>query len=144
MKSFKAISKIALLFLATLLIVACASKEDKVIESVAIGFGQHYFNLRFADAAKMCTPESQKWISYRATNITQSDLDVYNAQSDTAVCDIDDFEEYSDSAKISLKVCNFLSKDSIGDNAHICEEATFVINLKKEGSAWHVDLREPL
>lgn len=144
MKSFKAISKILILFLATISVFACATKEDNVMERVAIGFGQHYFNLRFVDAAKMCTHESQKWISYRATNITQSDLDVYNAQLDTAVCDIDDIEEYSDSAKISLKVCNFLSKDSIGDNAHICEEATFVINLKKEGSAWHVDLREPL
>ena len=66
---------------------ACSLKDDAAVESCARSFGQNYFNLRLKQASALCTDRSYKWIEFHASNISQNDVDVLNAQTDSALCD---------------------------------------------------------
>lgn len=58
-----------------LLTASCSYSEEKAIEQSVVGFAQNYFNLRYQKALNACTPESEKWVRFKATNITQEDVD---------------------------------------------------------------------
>lgn len=74
------------------LLLSCSDKDANTAEERALAFAQNYFNLRYKQSLTLCTENAKKWIVFRATNITQEDVDVINAQTDTAECEIDDVE----------------------------------------------------
>lgn len=123
---------------------SCSYKDENAAEERARQFAQSYFNLRFGQAAGLCTENSVKWIKYHASNISQDDIDVLDSQTDTAVCEIDDIDDSDDSATVSMTVRNFLRCDSIGKRGRMCEEANFQIAMRKVGDKWLVDLAGPL
>lgn len=123
---------------------ACSLKDDAAVESCARSFGQNYFNLRLKQALALCTNRSYKWIEFHASNISQGDVDVLNAQTDSALCDIDDIDIDGDSARVKMTVCNFLLCDSIGRPGRMCKEGKCRLTLRKEGETWKVDLDGPV
>ena len=55
-----------------------------------MAFAQNYVNLRYKQSLPLCTENAKKWIVFRATNITQEDVDVINAQTEIAhACVVD-------------------------------------------------------
>ena len=70
-----------------LIATACAGKEEERALSCALDFANDYFNLRFEEAYKHCTAGSRPWIAFRASNITEKDLEdlieVLNKQTST-------------------------------------------------------------
>ena len=60
---------------------AKTSAEEKAMNRVA-AFADAYFNYDFGEALKMVTPESEKWLRFAASNVTQGDVDLLNAQDD--------------------------------------------------------------
>lgn len=127
-----------------LLTASCSYREEKAIEQSVVGFAQNYFNLRYHKALNACTPESEKWVRFKATNITQEDVDVYNSKRDTAECDVESIDLDDDKATAIVEVRNFLNCDSIGKPATICPNAKFKLELKKQGEKWMVDVQSPI
>lgn len=127
-----------------LLTASCSYREEKAIEQSVVGFAQNYFNLRYQKALNACTPESEKWVRFKATNITQEDVDVYNSKRDTAECDVESIDLDDDKATAIVEVRNFLNCDSIGKPASICPNAKFKLELKKQGEKWMVDVQSPI
>lgn len=123
---------------------ACLLKDDAAVESCAKSFGQNYFNLRLQQASGLCTDRSYKWIEFYASNISQGDVDVLNAQTDSALCDIDDIDIDGDSARVKMTVRNFLLCDSIGRPGRMCKQGKCRLTLRKEGETWKVDLDGPV
>ena len=123
---------------------ACSLKDDAAVETCAKSFGQNYFNLRLQQASGLCTDRSYKWIEFYASNISQVDVDVLNAQTDSALCDIDDIDIDGDSARVKMTVRNFLLCDSIGRPGRMCKQGKCRLTLRKEGETWKVDLDGPV
>lgn len=123
---------------------ACSLKDDAAVETCAKSFGQNYFNLRLQQASGLCTDRSYKWIEFYASNISQDDVDVLNAQTDSALCDIDDIDIDGDSARVKMTVRNFLLCDSIGRPGRMCKQGKCRLTLRKEGETWKVDLDGPV
>ena len=141
------ITRAALAAIAASAVIAmpsCSYKDENAAEERARQFAQSYFNMRFGQAAGLCTENSVKWIKYHASNISQDDIDVLDSQTDTAVCEIDDIDDSGDSATVSMTVRNFLRCDSIGKRGRMCKEANFQIAMKKVGDKWLVNLAGPL
>ena len=135
---------LASLLAGVLLTASCSYREEKAVEQSVVGFAQNYFNLRYQKALNACTPESEKWVRFKATNITQEDVDVYNSKRDTAECDVESIDLDDDKATAIVEVRNFLSCDSIGKPATICPNAKFKLELKKQGEKWMVDVQSPI
>ena len=123
---------------------ACSLKDDAAVETCAKSFGQNYFNLRLQQASGLCTDRSYKWIEFYASNISQDDVDVLNAQTDSALCDIDDIDIDGDSARVKMTVRNFLLCDSIGRPGRMCKQGKCRLTLRKEVETWKVDLDGPV
>lgn len=123
---------------------ACSLKDDAAVGTCAKSFGQNYFNLRLQQASGLCTDRSYKWIEFYASNISQDDVDVLNAQTDSALCDIDDIDIDGDSARVKMTVRNFLLCDSIGRPGSMCKQGKCRLTLRKEGETWKVDLDGPV
>lgn len=135
------ISKICLTMLSSFVLAACETKETELVETTSRTFANEYFNLRYDNAATLCTPESRKWLEFSASNVSQSDLDIVNNYPDTATCDIVDVSMNNDAeATVKLKVHNFLDNDSLENKSRICPSAVFSFNLHKENDKWKVVL----
>ena len=124
--------------------LSCSRNDEDTAEKRALRFAQNYFNLRYRQAATLCTEGSAKWIEYRAANIRQEDLDVLNAQADSASCDIDDITDDAESATATIIVKNFLRCDSIGKKGTMCKEAKYKVEMRRVDEKWMVDLKSPL
>lgn len=123
---------------------SCFHEDEDTVEKRAVAFAQNYFNLRFRQASTLCTDASAKWISYRASNISQADLDVLDAQTDTATCEVEDISDDDDTATVTVTVRNFLRCDSIGKAGNMCREARFSLPMRRIGEKWFVDINKPL
>lgn len=124
--------------------ISCSCEDENVAELCAKQFAQNYFNLRFKQAATLCTKSSEKWIRYHAANINSKDLDALNSQTDTATCIVDDINDNGSTAEVIITVKNFLSCDSIGKSGEMIKEAHFHLSMKKAGNTWRIDLDSPL
>ena len=123
---------------------ACSLKDDAAVEICAKNFGQNYFILRLCQASILCTERSHKWMAFYASNISQEDVNVVNAQADSALCDISDIDIDSDSARVKMTVQNFLMCDSIGRHGRMCKKGKCELILRKEVETWKVDLNGPI
>lgn len=133
---------------ATQLLAACimVSDREKNIREDIGEFAVRYFNCDFAGAAECCTPESRKWISLAASQMTEADLDVLRAQKNaatvevTAVC----FDSCDSLATVTVHVTDFMQTDTIGSAGHIIPEAMFTISAVCRDERWLVRMACPL
>ena len=129
----------------TLLIVFCClaiwgcreaetAPEEKVMARAA-AFADAYFNYDFETARKMVTPDSEKWLRFAASNVTQEDVDLLNAQEVDATVVAEDYERWNDSTLVvTVTVSNFLKKDSLGKEGVMTDEAMFRLTaIEHEG-----------
>ena len=77
-------------------------------------------------------------VSWRASNLTQADLDVLNAREMPVEVEVDDVESFADSCVVTLKASNALLADSIGSTARVGEARFSMILRKGKGSNWKV------
>jgi hypothetical protein len=143
-------SRILLLFrctaiaLAVYTITACrnADSDDiKACRSCAEQFSVDFYNLRFSEAAQWCTPESQKWLRFRATNLHEGDLQLVDSAVEEAGVRIGDFTPVDDTTyTVRCTVSNFLQPDTVGKRGHIQSEETVTLTLVKRRGFWKVKL----
>lgn len=88
-----------------------------------------------------CTPESQCWVIYAASNVTQEDVDAINAMKEKTTCKTTNIEIYNDSTSMAtVKARNFFMMDSIGVTGKVIPEAYFTMTLKRREGKWSVHL----
>ena len=137
-----AVSAATLLLLAAFTLTSCREdNEEEKIENGACRFGEYFFNCLYKDAMKLCTPESEKWLRYAASNISQEDIDILNSQKDDATCESTDMTMQDDTtAVVTIKVKNFLMMDSIGVPSKIKDSALYTIVMRKRDGQWKAHL----
>ena len=109
---------------------------------VARQFAEAYVQLDLHRASSLCTPESRWWMSFLASNLTQADLDVYNAQPQAATAQAEGLTMLSDTtARASLSVSGCLLLDSLGHSARVAEEARLTLTLVRRDARWLVSLQ---
>lgn len=122
-------NRFVLFALGLLLCISCEQTEKdldaKVLEHVA-AFAEAYFNYDFEKARRMVTPNSEKWLRFAASNVTQEDVDLLNAQEGVATVEAEGYERLNDSTlAVTLTVRDFLTKDSLGATGRIEAEGQF-------------------
>lgn len=133
--------KVACMIVAAALCLSCTSSDETNIDADVKAFACSYFNFRYSDALNFCTPESEKWIKFKASNISQADIDVVNNQTDTAECEVDGIDMNDDgTATAHVEIKNFLLNDSIGKAGVMCKSAKFSFTLFKHADHWKVHL----
>lgn len=125
-----------------LLCTSCDQAEKnpdaKILEYVS-AFADAYFNYDFEKARKMVTPDSEKWLRFAASNVTQEDVDLLNAQETVSTVEAQGYEQTNDSTlTVTLTVRNFLTKDSLGSVGRIEEEGVFRMAAVRQGNRYLV------
>ncbi len=137
---------LSLCLLAGLGTAGCAGEEEKQASNRAREFAEDYFNLRFDEAYESCTADSRKWIAFRASNITERDLEAVRAAAEEAYVSSAEFRQIDDStAFVRCVVCQALAADSLEQRkGRIVPEAAYLVPLRKEGRRWLVRMEGPL
>lgn len=117
--------------------------ESQLKEDVD-SFATYYYNWHFEKAAKFCTPESEKWLRYASSNVHQADIDLLHAKQQDALVEIQDIDFGDDetSATVNLQVTDFYQMDSIGQEAHLVQQAGFKLPMALHEGKWKVLLKE--
>lgn len=115
--------------------------EKQLLEDID-SFATCYYNWHFEKALKYCTPESEQWLRYAASNVHPADIDLLHAKQEDATVSIEDVDYHDDetSASVNLKVDNFLQMDTIGKVANLISTGSFVIQMRIHGGKWKVAL----
>ena len=132
----------ALLLTCLLGFVACnetPSTKDKKVENCARAFAEAYFNYDFLAAKELVTPESEKWLRFAASSITEEDVAQLNSMEQGAQAEVQDITLVDDSTSIAVvEVKEFLQKDSIGKAATIVDNAQFELVVLKREKKYYV------
>ena len=121
--------------------MSCSASIEEQIGQEAVAFASAYYNFRFNHALTLCTKESEKWIRFQASNIRQSDLDVYNAMADSAQCSaVSVTQEDDTTATAVLNVSNYVVTDSLCRTGSIGTKAQLTLKMKKRSGEWKVSL----
>jgi len=117
------------------------SQSDKVDNEVN-AFAEAYFNYDFKTAASHCTPESEKWLKYVASNINQSDVDMLRNASEGASIEINNYNyDDNDTTGVAIiTVNNFMRLDTIGKAGHIIDKAIFRIPIVLREGKWTIKM----
>ena len=133
---------LVLLIICVCFFAGCEEKEQDPHAKArqrASDFAEAYFNYEFEKARKLVTPESEKWLRFAASNVTQADVDLLNGQEAPAAVSVEDCEYVNDTTTAAtVKVTDFMVKDSIGQSGHIADEGLFKLILVNRGGKYYV------
>lgn len=116
--------------------------NDKQLEEFANAFANNYFNWHFSRALPYCTPESESWLSYMASNVSLTDIESLQNMPQDADIEIEDilYDENDSTARVAIRVNNFLQMDSIDTPAHLVKQADFEIVMVQRNGKWLVKM----
>ena len=124
------------LFLCLTAMLFCACRGEGNPQDVAARFLSAYLECRFSDALEWTSPEVAEMMHWRASNLTQAEVELLN--ENVPQVEVEDVEDYGDSCIVSLKVSDALILDSVGQPGHV-DDCSYRLILKKEkGSNWKV------
>lgn len=127
------------LCLAVLPFASCA--ERRAPEHVAERFLSAYLDCCFQDADALADSHVQKMVRWRASQLTQEDLNLLMGQSaEVETCIL---EDYGDSVIVGAEVCDALLLDSIGRPGRIGQARFRVTLIREKGSNWIVTALVP-
>ena len=118
--------------------------DENQLENDIDSFATYYFNWHFPKTLKYCTRSSEPWLRYAASNVHKADVERLRAKEEDATVEINDitFGDDGVSATASITVHNFLQMDSIGQEAHLVDEAEFLLPMSMENNAWKIKLEK--
>ena len=138
---------ISTFLLATLLLVGCQGQTSDPSRQVARSvedFVSSYYNWQYHQALRYVTPESERWLSFMASQVQESDLEELRKQEQAPTFQIDSIAMHPDSTALAIvTVSNFLQADSFGQPPTLREQATIHLNLvySRQKQNWLVDLQ---
>ena len=103
-------------------------------------FATYYYNWQFPKAIKFCTASSEPWLKYAASNVHEADVELLRNKEADATVEINDIDFSDDGANatVSITVYNFLQMDTIGQEAHLVEEADFHLPMRIVNGVWKI------
>ncbi len=129
-------------FAATTLFSSCGllpnSHEDAM--ETAWQWADAYFCHDYHTAKQYVTHESQKWLQFAASNVSQHDLDILRDQS--VQVDVDHIEETGADSVLTavLEVNNFVAPALLGQESVVQENGLFNITLVERDGRWLVKM----
>ena len=125
---------------ATVLLSGCDTSPDSnpAARNAAVAWAEAYFNCDFMQAQDYSTPESSKWLSYAASNITEHDLELLHERNAVVTCD--DITVTNDTLLlVTLRVRHYLKPAMLGEQAvQADEEGVFNITVVQRDKQWKV------
>lgn len=123
-------------------LTGCQSHEgsEEQLENNLDSFATYYYNWQFPKAIKFCTAGSEPWLKYAASNVHEADVELLRNKAEDATVEINDIDFSDDGANatVSITVYNFLQMDTIGQEAHLVEEADFHLPMRIENGVWKI------
>ncbi len=118
--------------------------EEKQLKEDVDSFATYYYNWKFPDAARYCTPESRIWLRFASTNVHQADVDILKQQKEGASHTITDVDYLPNdtAATVTIEVRNYLRMDTIGKEGRIIPEATFKLPVVYRNKRWLVRMED--
>jgi hypothetical protein len=112
--------------------------DDDAATDAAEQWAWAFFNCDFHEASQYCTPESNQWLRFAASNITEEDLKRLQ-EKELEVTPTDYFPEANDTMRVvELKVKNFLKPTAVGTPSTIQEEGCFHVCVVNRDGKWLV------
>ena len=134
--------KSLLLIIGLCLFVGCSEGDadsDLKVKERASEFAEAYFNYDFERVQKLITADSQKWLQFAASNISQADIDLLNSQQTSATVEVESCEYVNDSTSlVTVSVRDFMQKDSIGQAGVMTDEGLFRLTLVEQDGKHYV------
>ena len=135
--------KTSFLALGILLLTSCIEQEpvpNAEARNRVQAFAEAYFNYDFQRAAELVTPESMKWLRFAASNITQQDIDMLNAQEMPTVVDVTDYWQApgDSTGTATVEVTDYLQKKTVGGSMQLVDEATFQLSVVEREGVYYV------
>lgn len=130
-----------------LLTAACGSHSDgseKQLIQTLDSFTVSYYNWQYHRALHFCTPESEPWLKFAASQVTQEDVEQLHKETE-ATYEIRSIEFTDDSTALAnITVFNFLQLDTIGQKPHHVGKADFILRmvLPAAEKKWKVNLTQ--
>lgn len=113
--------------------------DDGDAESVAESFAKDYFNYNLKEAQLFCTPESERWIRFAASNIYEADVERLRGMDSGADVELIGVDYTSDTTAVAvLRVDGALVRDTIGSAGHVVDKSEYRLTLVKRGERWLV------
>ncbi len=146
-KSFPGIA-VGIVSIATALyaLTSCQQHEgsEDQLKNEVDSFAISYFNWHFPKAVKYCTASSEPWLRYAASNVHKADIELLRNKAEDATIEVNDIEFGDDevTASVNVTVHNFLQMDTIGQEAHLVNEAHFLLPMAMENDIWKVKLEQ--
>ncbi len=123
---------------AVLMGCALTDSDDNAATDAAEQWAWAFFNCDFHEAAAYCTAESNQWLRFAASNITEEDLKLLQGTA-VEVTPTEYFPEANDTMRVvELKVRNFLKPTAIGTPSTIQEEGLFHVCVVNRDGKWLV------
>ena len=140
--------KYYLLSIMLLLLNGCQLHDDNgsgAVDKSLQEWAEAYFTFKYEDALEYMTPESEKWIRFAATNITEKDIDFINRQNNVVKVDILDRQISADTTCISrIRVSDFVQLGFVGQENKVVDQAEFQIPLVQRDGKWLVRMEGQL
>lgn len=118
---------------ALMMMTACEKEQydpDRLVSEKAERFAEAYFNFDYQEAIEHVDSASVKWINFAASNVTQSDIDLYNqleAPTKVEVSDVDWTDNAT--ATVTVIVNNVVEKQAIGKPSLVVGEAEYRLTV---------------
>lgn len=141
---------LAPMLLACLLFIASSCEShlgsSRQLKKEVDSFAVYYFNWQFHQAIRFVTPESEKWMSYAASQVHQADIDLLQQKQLPATCEIQEitYDDENQTAVAHIAIHDYLRMDTIGKAASVIDIAYFDIPLSyhSESDKWIVNINE--
>ncbi|MBP5277188.1 MAG: hypothetical protein J6Z18_01665 [Prevotella sp.] len=139
-----------------LLIVICAlffsceqpvQRNEELLAEVADSFCVRYFNYDFVGASKYCTDDSQRWLQFAASNVTEKDLQILYEQETPARIEVTDiaYHEPDTTAIVTVVVENYWDMDKIEDESRSLVHhrvGVFRFPLVRQQDIWRIRMED--
>ena len=141
-------TRVLVTFVCSLLMTAaCESHSagsEKQMMLALDSFTVSYYNWQYHRAQRFCTPESEPWLKFAASQVTQEDVELLRKETE-ATYEVRSIEFINDSSALAnITVFDFLQPDSIGQPPHHVDKADFTLRIVLPASEkkWKIELTQ--
>ena len=135
--------KYCILFFLSFLMVSCQLYDENGThdaKKALTSWANAYFNFDYEKAMQYMTPESERWIRFAASNITEQDIDFiksHNPQTQVQVLN-SQLAESDTICKANIRVSNFIQLGFSTQDNQIIEHTDFQCQVVKRNGDWLV------
>ncbi|MBP3775981.1 MAG: hypothetical protein J6I37_03230 [Prevotella sp.] len=141
--------KYYLLFALVFLLGSCQVSDNDTLDAVdkpLSTWAEAYFGFDYEEALDYMTPESEKWIRFAASNITEKDVAFINEHNRNVKTEIIDryIMAGDTSCSARIRVSDFVQLGFVGQEDKVIDQAEYQITLVKRDDKWKVKMEGPL